>query len=268
VWQSRVDEAAQKVFERADAAKAYGVKTAVGIPIYGGAFDCVAVAMYSVTDLTEDWTSLEKWSDDLSKFSHQTKWMLDFDAGCTETSSRLTLIDPTSVLVHVEPSHHAYPITTSRFNPQVSVSTNNTHNFQVATQKALVHDEESCIARLLECYLLPGSAEGMSSPELSEESFHSNLRSLHFALILSTDLRTPQEEELISVIRESYRSYSESGFCNQRDIVQLLVHEWFNLNNQNSPLCPEENEATAILDSRAIDWDWDSSLDFGLSASS
>jgi hypothetical protein len=274
VWQRRVDEAAQKVFERADAAKAYGVITAVGIPIYRGAYDCVVVAMYSVTNLTEDWTSLEKWSDDLSKVSHRTKWTLEFDAGCRETSTRLTFIDPTSMLVHVEPSNHASPITTSCFNPQVSVSNNYTRNFQVTTkmndgvQKALVHDEESCISRLLECNLLPGSAEGMSCPELSEESFHSNLRSLHFVFILSTDLRTPQEEELIAVIRESYRSYSESGFCNHRDIVQLLVQEWFNLNNPNSPLCPEDNEGTAILDFQAIDWDWESSLDFCLSASS
>jgi hypothetical protein len=41
VWERRVDEADRNVFERADAAKAYGVTTAVGIPFCGGTVDCV-----------------------------------------------------------------------------------------------------------------------------------------------------------------------------------------------------------------------------------
>jgi hypothetical protein len=216
--------------------------------------------MYSIFDLTENLLMLEKWSNDLSTLSPRPTWNLIVDFG--------------QVVRQRSPSKHSPPLelhnnTCNVENDSGLVNRDNKadaiHQSCASRIYGMLKEEDACIAKLLECYFFPGSTdEMMSTPELSAESFHMNLTTLHFVLTLPTDLRSSEEHELIAVIRESYRNFSKSGCCSHRELAQMLVKEWCYLKYQNVSLSAEDKEAVSPFDFGGMDWDFDSPLDYFL----
>jgi hypothetical protein len=217
--------------------------------------------MYSIFDLVEDLTSLKKWYDDLSQIGPQPKWKLVVNFGQVSGREALSeqslaqesmhtnsvIIEDSAMASRDTNANIFYHVTPAREPPILSMS----------------RKDESCIAKLLECYLLPGSTPGMSIRELSDESFRLNLNSLHFALTLPTDLRSCEEEKYIEAICESYRNFCRNGCRSHRDLVQLLVWDWWFLNSTNGPPIATE-DIISVSECHTIDWDWDYPLDFCL----
>jgi hypothetical protein len=92
LWICRLDEVEPPICERAMGAKAFGIKTGVGFPLFlgsGGTGGTIVVAMYSIYDLREDLINLQKWWTELATLLERRPkvWKLPVETNDSAASS-------------------------------------------------------------------------------------------------------------------------------------------------------------------------------------
>jgi hypothetical protein len=245
-WERKIDEADPTYFERAGGARVYGVKTGVGFPISTQAIGRIVVSMYSIRDLNEDLALVNKWASDVSAYCPEPKWKLVVEMGSSEVAQ--TFDSPTGQPAFPgsvqqtaggmgEPSSDAFQqfeiLTssgTATFVPGRKLSTGS----RASTERVLSpnegqHDEDICIATLLGDYmpLSEGTHPGDSATSSSNETLLlPAFMSLRLMLLRSRERRSSQENDLIDIIRKSYRGYAQDSRRSEKDVACLLVKDW------------------------------------------
>lgn len=206
-WESGIHMADPKVFERAGGAKVYGIKTALGIPLVTSAIGKIVVSMYSTHELEKDPVMMEKIKTDFAKYTPEPKWQLVVDmAGANAAQLSGTVAAAPGTMMHVD--HNA--VHRERSSSTASTSSNRSEPPE---------DEEQQIATLLGDYMPLSDAPSSGAPTALVEDF----MSLRLMLLRPSTKRSAEENEMLDVIKNSFRGYKRRG---DKELAFLIAKDW------------------------------------------
>jgi hypothetical protein len=212
-WECGIQEKDPKIFERVGGAKVYGVKTAVGIPLNTALVGRIVVAMYGCDDVPENMAVARECAAELAKYSPEPKWKLCIDM---DSSSR------GFPKVHT-PMHHGIsgPIENPdsfTLSPISSKDTNDWDTYGTSCDYrnlGRADTEEVQLVSLLGEHMPTGN-------DASVQLF----MSIRLLLLRAADKRTRQENEMIDILKNSFRSYSKDSRRDGKELARLLVKDW------------------------------------------
>jgi hypothetical protein len=242
-WECQIDKADPRLFERAGGAKVYGIKTALGIPLTTSVIGRMVVSMYSTINMQEDPAMIQKVKADLAMYAPEPKWKLVVDLGTSMGSRSATQLS-TSV-AHYE---HSAPGPVSRSSASVPVNqlgldleaapdSNLTSNMLFISNGSATptscgtdsKDENQLIATLLGDHMplmgIPATGEGASSSSAPDLAF-SHFMSLRLLLLRSSGRRSLDENEMLDIIKKSFRGYSIDKRRSDKELAFLLARDW------------------------------------------
>lgn len=85
-WETGLDAADPKYFERAGGANVYGIKCAVGIPLDASSVGRIVLAMYGTKEVPEDKNLTAKLLAEFTKWVPEPKWKLIIDLGPSDAT--------------------------------------------------------------------------------------------------------------------------------------------------------------------------------------
>ena len=233
-WERGCHEADPKYFERAGGAKIYGVKTGFGFPLTTKVIGRIVLCFYSVDDVPEDPELASKCCAELSRLCPEPKWKLVVDmAPSGETP--LSGLKPAAKAPVVHYHHSAAPA--HGRSDDMSVQSNSTRQSQSQSidEDALLDQR---IASLLGDHMplseLPAPGESTNSA-MTPSLLVPHFMSLRLLLLRSNDRRSPEENDMIDVIRQSFRGYTRDGRRSEKELAHLIVKDWQYLRSTATP---------------------------------
>lgn len=203
-WDCGIDEADPKRFERAGGAKIYGVKTAVGIPLSTPLVGRMVVAMYSKDDIPQDMMMAKECAAELMKYSPEPKWKLVIEM---KNEPKKTLSTGRAA--------------TAKAAGQGSSCANPSGSTPVASTD---QEEQRIVTLLGEHMPLSTSSTGESTSSSADNLQH--FMSMRLLLIRPAGRRTSRENEMIQVLKSSFRAYSKDNRRSGAELASLLAKDW------------------------------------------
>lgn len=224
-WENRVDETDPNIFERAGGARVYGIRTAVGFPVNTPLVGRIVVVMYSGVNLDENPTLLRDCSTELVKLAPEPKWKIVIETNDGETGSSTTQVQPVS---------------------QVTTSFNKMQKASISDAKS-EKDEEHLIVSLLGEHmpLEDGSPAGESSASsMKSAELLPHFMAMRLTLLRPRNRRSTRENEMIDILKYSYKAYSNDNRRSGSELATLLAKDWICLkasfgDDPNSTSAPE-----------------------------
>lgn len=260
-WECQIDEADPKLFVRAGGAKVYGIKTGLAIPVTTAVIGRMVVSMYSTRNLQEDPAMIQKVTADLALYAPEPKWKLVVDLGTSRGPPPRTLTS--APMTHYEhASAQANPLgldldsaPDSDLGPNM-LFMNHAYAFPPAssgTETALAvppKDENQHIATLLGNYMpLSGVSAAGEAPDL----VFSHFMSLRLLLLRSSTRRSAEENEMLDIIKNSFRGYSKDNRRTDKELAFLLAKDWQFLSATMEPKKPAAQSSTGVYRSHVMD---------------
>jgi hypothetical protein len=218
MWDCDVDLQDPKYFERAGGAKVYSVKTAVGIPLNTSLVGRIIVAMYSSQSLPEDRAMIHECEAELANYSPEPKWKLVIemnDPPGTENRNSYSSSPRTS---SAAPTKVAAFLGLNALPPQAgsAVSTSQGDNLEQRIVQLLgdnmpVTDE---------------SPAGESTSSINTAKFLPHFMSIRLLLLRPASRRSSQENEMIDILKESFRAYCNDNKRSGAELATLLAKDW------------------------------------------
>lgn len=249
-WATNLDHASPDYFERATGTRVYGIKTALAVPIQSKSSTCVIV-MYSLAHVMPDENITNMIVAELSRYTLRPKWkiIVDSDAVC---SSDIMEQQSRSITVSVDHrSHYSGEDELVRHSVggshngslQQKQKQNGTSNRRdVASPVTLAdevidgHEIDLQIATLLgeNIPLITSNAaypysNNYSGNDNNRPNTMENFISLRLLILRPPDRRGGNENAVVDIIRQSYRSYRQMTRWNDQEIASLLVSDWMHL---------------------------------------
>jgi hypothetical protein len=235
-WECRVDLRDVKNFERVGGAKVYGIKTAVGIPLVTPMVGRIVVAFYSRDDVAEDKGMMMEVMAELAQYSPKPKWKLVIDSGGNKGSvdkTELQCIDyKSSDIQDANPFAFSVPSpTVSSLQLHVAQLTSRQNGGctspTCSTASVLTNDEEHAIVSLLGEHMPGGSSAGESSSSIGNTiSLLPHFISIRLLLLRPGNRRSSQENDMIDILKNSYRAYSKDNRRSGAELATLLAKDW------------------------------------------
>lgn len=237
MWECDADECGPKLFERAGGAKVYGVKTAFGIPINTPLVGRMVVAMYSRDAIPEDMTLAMNCAAELVKYSPEPKWKLVIDMNDSETTPPPTESSQNS-------QHNA------RNDIAASTATNLPNQVEIRqavylprgfptqlvgckspddpNESSRMDTEEQSIVSLLGEHmpLSDSSAVDSSSSAGNASNLLPDIMSIRLLLLRPAIRRTSRENEMIDILKNSFRAYAKDNRRSGVELANLLAKDW------------------------------------------
>jgi hypothetical protein len=239
-WECRVDQRDVKTFERAGGARVYGIKTAVGIPLVTPMVGRIVVTFYSRDDVAEDKGMMMQIMTELAKYSPKPKWKLVIDNGGGDKDSSENKIDLQCIDYKNSDTQGASPFTFATASP--TVSSLQLHTAQLSsgqsggctsptgsTSSVKTNLEEHAIVSLLgeQMPVSGGSSAGESSSSIGYEiSLLPHFISIRLLLLRPAMRRSSQENDMIDILKNSYRAYSMDNRRSGAELATLLAKDW------------------------------------------
>jgi hypothetical protein len=252
-WECQIDKADPRLFERAGGAKVYGIKTALGISLTTSAIGRMVVSMYSTRNIQEDPAMIQKVKADLAMYAPEPKWKLVVDLGTSvglrsapQLSSSVAHYEhsapgPVSMSNTREPMNQlgldldAAP--DGKFqsnmlfmnNGSAPPASSGTETVLTPFESVPPKDENQLIATLLGDHMplmgIPAAGEGASSSPAPDLAF-SHFMSLRLLLLRSAERRSLDENEMLDIIKKSFRGYSIDKRRSDKELAFLLARDW------------------------------------------
>lgn len=263
MWEFKLND--KHVFARAEGATAYGIKAAIGLPLNTqGGLGRMVVVFYSCSTLTENPALADFCIRELSKYTPEPKWKLVIEVGenppvlqeQNKTAAILPVVPAklsgqpainTNILAMRSPAalfsvihsphaqgfpedHDLSPFLSSTNLESNTPAVARTSGGAMSPLTLLEPNTDTCeqeIVALLSDQLSPMSA-GQSSSSLAEKTRHllPHFMSIRLLLLRPTTRRSAQENELIEVLKGSYKAYSCGNRRNGVDLAVLLAKDW------------------------------------------
>jgi hypothetical protein len=235
-WDTAIDEADPKFFERAGGAKVYGVKTAVGIPLSTPLVGRIVVCMYSKNNIPENMTVAKECAAELMKYSPEPKWKLVIEMNNAPTKPAASAKTQDNKPMGQGPARG--------FPTQVVGCTS-----PRGTNASSIDQEEQRIVTLLGEHmpLSDGSTGESSSSAGMSGNLLQHFMSMRLLLLRPAARRTSRENEMIDVLKNSFRAYAKENRRSGAELASLLAKDWVCLKSTFAAL----NNAPPI-DSRPV----------------
>jgi hypothetical protein len=231
-WERNIDQADPSVFKRAGAAKIYGVKTGLGIPLFTNVVGRMVVSMYSTRDLSEDCNIVQLLQQELISYSPEPKWKLVVEMRNPPSDMSNCCSSKTSEI--------------ARFSHERSSSV---ASYESATGSVYSsYEVEQRIVTLLGNHMphpkLASKPDNGPFPEPNDLlPFFMSLRLL---LLRAPSRRSEEEKEAIDVILKSFNGYTQDSRRTDQDLAFLLIHDWrfLTMSITDKPAVSEKPKAT------------------------
>lgn len=206
-WESLL-KADQKSIERIGGMKVCGIKTAVGIPLNTPLVGRIVVVLYSCLQLKEDMTLAMACASEIAKYSPEPKWKVVIEMNDSQMYNAST---KPSVMNQLPTQHVGCSSPT--------VSTTDTEPPDPETQKIItLLGEHMPIA--------DRSAGESSSSAANSTNLLPHYMSMRLILLRSASRRTSQQNEMIDILKSSFRAYSKDNRRSGADLANLLAKDW------------------------------------------
>jgi len=199
-WEQSVHNAPHHHFERCGGALQWGIKTVLGIPIASPNVGRVVVILYSLQDREKDQDMVARLSDEFTRLMPSPKWKLVVDVGEPDPISTAT-VDQSSG------ANASYAQASVELSDNVSVSERSSGGKD--------HRIDEVVSLLGE--FMPSDPNSPLAPYIN------GFMSLR--LLLLRPSRSPEEEERVRTMLDSYSSYSQGGRA-RADIGVMLARDY------------------------------------------
>lgn len=228
-WETNIDESDPKIFERAGGAKVYGVKTAVGIPLSTPLVGRIVVAMYSKDVVPENMVIARECARELMRYSPEPKWKLVIEMNDdphkkADTKQQIQPIKrPSGVYGNVQVGIEQSSSPPQGVPTQLVGCTSPT-----GTQQSTMDSEEQRIVTLLGEHmpLSDGSAGEPSSSAGTATNLLPHFMAIRLLLLRPNARRSSQENEMIDVLKNSFRAYAKDNRRSGAELANLLAKDW------------------------------------------
>jgi hypothetical protein len=241
-WETYVDECDPSTFERAGGAKLHGVKTAFGVPLMTPMVGRIVVVLYSSSVLDENWPMAQECAAELVKLAPEPKWKIVIETNDSNVANGTTEKQNSS-------------LNASAQRNQVSQQRNTTyfaHSQDAACAGGLKsEDEEQRIVSLLGEHMpLNESRAGEPSSSTTKSSeLLPHFMAMRLTLLRPASRRSPQENEMIEILKNSFRAYSKDNRRSRSELAMLLAKDWVCLKSSiGSSLSPTQAQHQSPLD--------------------
>jgi hypothetical protein len=220
-WECNIQDTDPKIFERASGAKLYGLKTAVGIPLNTILVGRMVVIMYSCEDVPVDMSMARDCASELVKYSPEPKWKL-----CIESNNDVSYIPSgfntpmqlsTPGFLDIQENLALSPTFEASDTP---TCLSDTPSSEVSNRLNQNTEEQQLISLLglhmpVEHDLSPGSRNQLQQ-----------YMSIRLLLLRLASTRTAQENEMLEILKNSFRAYSKDSRRDGKELARLLVKDW------------------------------------------
>jgi hypothetical protein len=240
-WECQIDEADPTLFVRAGGAKVYGIKTGLAIPVTTAVIGRMVVSMYSTRNMHADPTMIQKVTADLAMYAPEPKWKLVVDLSTSRGSHPAP--QSSASMTHYE---HSGPVV-SNASPQVNqlgLDLDSAPECDLESNMLLMNhataptvssgtpfdsvpakDENQHIASLLGDYM-PLSAGLTVGEGAAPDTVFSHFMTLRLLLLRSSARCSADENEMLDIIKNSFRGYSKDNRRSDKDLAFLLAKDW------------------------------------------
>jgi hypothetical protein len=239
LWESGLQDSDPKHFERAGGAKVYGVKTAVGIPLNTPLVGRIVVAMYSTEIIPEDMSMARDCAAELIKYSPKPKWKLVIEMDDTHSSDpAFSGSKPPSQQYFggVTPAIFSSATEPPALQLQSPQPTSLPRALQTqlggcisptATNGAHVDQEEQRIVSLLGEHMpISDCSAGEPSSSVNGVNLLPHFMLIRLLLLRPASRRSPQENEMIDILKNSFGAYSKDNRRSGAELANLLAKDW------------------------------------------
>jgi hypothetical protein len=226
-WEFKVCDSDPCFFLRAAGAKAYGIKTAVGIPFTTAGLGKIVVVFYSRQELNEDSSIATMCLAGLSRYSPSPKWKLVIDKGAQQEDSSTTSSLQESTYFSSF-SGALLPPTAIGSNPSsVGAAEDSTPPTMSAQNSETVQSMISLFGNQLS-----------ARPEPSGNNVISQMLNLRLFLLTPSSRLSQEDMGLVSILKSSFDCYSKDSKRSQSDVALILTREWIALQSARNPASP------------------------------
>lgn len=218
-WETYVDESDPSRFERAGGAKIYGVKTAFGVPLKTPMVGLIVVVLYSCSALNENWPLAQACAAELVKLAPEPKWKIVIETNDDNVTAEASGQQNSSTSASAP-----FPrILQQRASPPFGDSQS-----AACAGGMIAEDEEQRIVSLLGEHMpLNESRAGESSSSTVKSSeLLPHFMAMRLTLLRPSSRRSAQENEMIEILKNSFRAYSKENRRSGSELAMLLAKDW------------------------------------------
>jgi hypothetical protein len=203
-WETYVDECDPSRFKRAGGAKIYGVKTAFGVPLKTPMVGRIVVVLYSSSVLNENWPMAQECAAELVKLAPEPKWKIVIETNDSNVAAGTTDQQNSSLNASAQLNQMSQQRNTPYFAHSQDV---------VCAGGMKSEDEEQRIVSLLGEHMpLNESRAGEpSSSAMKSSELLPHFMAMRLTLLRPASRRSPQENEMIEILKNSFRAYSKDN---------------------------------------------------------
>jgi hypothetical protein len=231
-WERNCHEADPTYFERAGGAKIYGIKTGFGFPLTTKVIGRIVLCFYSVDDVPEDPELASKCCTELSRLCPEPKWKLVVDMAPT-SDTILSSMKPRAAgsAQGASVAHYQHG---SRAD-DTSIQSNSTRQSQSIDDEAQLDHRIACLlGDHMPLNELPAPGES-SSPSTEPSLLVPHFMSLRLLLLRTPDRRSQEDNDIVDVIRQSFKGYTRDGRRSDKELANLVVQDWQYLRTTAKP---------------------------------
>jgi hypothetical protein len=218
-WENAIQDTDPKIFERAGGAKVYGLKTAVGIPLNTAVVGRIVVTMYSCADVSENMSLARDIAAELAKYAPEPKWQLTIDTSLPQSPSGVAtpLQYGKSDFLDNQDNLTLSPMFEPSETPQWEMAKPSTSSESAVGTR----NEEQQLVSLLGQYM-PMNYDSSSESGNQLQLF----MSIRLLLLRPSMRRSSQENEMLEILKNSYRAYAKDSRRDGKELARLLVKDW------------------------------------------
>ena len=211
-------------FKRVGGAKIYGVRTLAAFPVASPSVGRIVVVLYSTLNVQRDVAMAKKILAELQRHRPNPHWRLVVDVGRSSTDSARAA-ELASSSMSIEQGRQTSPSPMTVDGPESS------------SMSTTDGDEERDIVSLL--------GDHIPTDNGPDDLVAQSMMSLRILLLRSRSKRSESEDEVLDVVKRSYRDYKRCSLSrSRREIAHLVARDW-------SFLAPRTQQDTSVSRSAA-----------------
>jgi bHLH-MYC and R2R3-MYB transcription factors N-terminal len=231
-WQTSLSETHPSVFARAGGAKVYGLRTAAAIPFSAPGVGRMVVVMYSTEHIPKDEGLTKLCADELAKFEPQPKWKLVIEIGAGQetqgSSANMEALNQASVNAGTSVTSTPHSVKTMFSQQQATghIDSPPTSAYETASDEDIERRLISLLGDQMPAFHATQSGESSSSMASEMSELLPDIMRMRLLLLRPGSRRSSEENDVVDVLKSSFKNYSEESKRSDSEIAMLLAREW------------------------------------------